>query len=148
MDKIARKLRVSVSDIMFAGTKDKRAYTYQKCSIFISSDHLKLLENIEKFFSLSLINDPSVQIFIGNISFSNEPIALGQLCGNKFTIRVKSVTLDSSENQATCIDSVDIDRTLENFITERKKEILQFGFPNYFVIFSNQFSLFFRIILY
>jgi len=76
LKKIASKLHIPLKDIGFAGNKDKQAITSQICSIKgVSKKRIEALE---------LDN-----ITISVLGFSDEPVNLGDLKGNKFTLIIR-----------------------------------------------------------
>ncbi len=77
LKKIARNLRISKKRIRYAGMKDKKAITSQRISIFAITP-----EEVEK------IRIKDVKIF--PINYSTEGLKLGDLKGNRFTIKVFS----------------------------------------------------------
>ncbi len=75
---IAKRLHVSPKRIGFAGTKDKRAWTTQRISIWgLSPNDLEKV----KLKDIRLIP----------IEFSNDRINLGDLWGNRFTITIRDI---------------------------------------------------------
>ena len=74
---LSKKLNVQRKNIGFAGTKDKVAITTQRISVVASKN------KIESFFY-----DGISLKFLG---FHDEPISLGRLKGNKFTITVRGL---------------------------------------------------------
>ncbi|MBI1969773.1 tRNA pseudouridine(13) synthase TruD [Candidatus Woesearchaeota archaeon] len=77
-ERIAKALKIPVSKIGFAGNKDKKAVTHQKISMYgISSERIATIK----------LGDISLQ-FLG---YGNEPISLGDLEGNSFTITVRNI---------------------------------------------------------
>jgi tRNA pseudouridine13 synthase len=75
---ISRKLGISQKRIGFAGTKDKRARTTQKISIYDAKD-----EEIENFY----LKDVELKV----IGRSNRSVELGDLFGNEFVITVRDI---------------------------------------------------------
>ncbi len=73
--KIAKKLGISKKRIGFAGTKDKRAWTTQRISIWNIAP--EIVKNLR-------IKD----IRIVPLEFSDKKVELGDLWGNRFTIKV------------------------------------------------------------
>lgn len=71
---IAKRLHVSRKRVGFAGTKDKRAITTQRISLW------RIKENINE------LRIKDIEIF--PLKFSDERIELGDLKGNRFTIKV------------------------------------------------------------
>ncbi|MBP1908878.1 tRNA pseudouridine(13) synthase TruD [Methanolobus bombayensis] len=103
---MSRKLGISQKRIGFAGTKDKRAKTTQKISIYDMSE-----EDIENFY----IKDVELKV----IGRSDRSIGLGDLYGNEFIITVRDI--DASPDE------------LKKILNEITDEILKFrGVPNFF----------------
>ncbi|MGI6471512.1 MAG: tRNA pseudouridine(13) synthase TruD [Candidatus Methanomethylophilaceae archaeon] len=102
---MAREMGISRERIGFAGTKDKRAVTSQLMSFECPPDTLKKI-NLK-------------DIEISDVYTAKNPVRLGNLVGNEFSIRVRDLDLDLSEVPEV-LDKVssDIDETG--------------GFPNYF----------------
>ena len=89
---VSKKLSVPRKNIGFAGTKDKVAITTQRISIVASKT------KVESF----LHDDVSLE-FLG---FHDEPISLGRLMGNKFTITVRGLS---------GFEKVNLDKKIINF---------------------------------
>lgn len=81
---ISRILRISNKRIGFAGTKDKRAITTQKISIYDLNE-----EDIET------VQLKGVELNV--IGRSNRAVGLGDLVGNEFEITVRDIDLDEDE---------------------------------------------------
>lgn len=81
--KIANCLRMSPANFTYAGVKDKRAKTTQWLCI-------------HKVYPWKLIKKtrPLRNIKVGNFTFKDEPLKLGQLRGNRFRIALRNVTGD------------------------------------------------------
>ncbi len=73
---IADKLKISRKRISYAGTKDKRALTSQKISIY-------------KISRKEARNAKIKDILLKNFEYSNKEIAIGELKGNKFKIIIR-----------------------------------------------------------
>ncbi|UZE92826.1 MAG: tRNA pseudouridine(13) synthase TruD [Methanosarcinales archaeon] len=103
---LSRALGVSQKRFGFAGTKDKRALTKQKISIWdVNEDALKR------------INLPGVELRV--VGRSNKKVVLGNLWGNKFRIVIRDVE-----------SSLDVVKERVKSITD---EIAQMGgIPNFF----------------
>jgi tRNA pseudouridine13 synthase len=103
---MSRKLGISQKRIGFAGTKDKRAKTTQKISIYDISE-----EDIENFY----LKDVELKV----IGRSSRSIGLGDLYGNEFVITVRDIGMEPDE----------LKKTLE----ATTKEIAEYGgVPNFF----------------
>ena len=107
---LAKKLRISVKNIGYAGLKDKRAISTQQCSLFKITPQ-KLLDFNAR---ASTYKFPS---FAGNFRFRDVPIFLGDAIGNRFEIVLRDVV---------CENKADIDAAIENVKTN--------GYINYFGI--------------
>ncbi|MEM5814665.1 MAG: tRNA pseudouridine(13) synthase TruD [Candidatus Aenigmatarchaeota archaeon] len=101
---IARKLHVSVSRIGFAGTKDKRAVTRQRVSVWNVPK-----EQIEK------LTIKGIKLY--GFEESQRKIRLGDSEGNRFTITIRDIDLSEEETK----------RRLEEIFAELKA-----GIPNLF----------------
>lgn len=105
---MSRKLGISQKRIGFAGTKDKRAKTTQKISIYDMSE-----EDIENFY----LKDVELKV----IGRSNRSLGLGDLYGNEFRITIRDIDLKPDE--------------LEENLKRTTDEINEFGgVPNFFGI--------------
>lgn len=90
---LTRALRVKPGAIEYSGTKDKRAVTAQKCTIYRKkpSD----LERMNKFNHSPLIR-------LGDFEYVNEATRLGELSGNRFGIVLRAVTASNDVVNAAC----------------------------------------------
>ncbi|PTB67297.1 tRNA pseudouridine synthase D [Trichoderma citrinoviride] len=79
VNQIARILKVKPQVINYAGTKDRRASTVQRCSVRYTRDR-----------SLAGINGKLWGITTGDYEYKAEPIHLGELLGNEFVITIKN----------------------------------------------------------
>ena len=102
---ISREMGISRERIGFAGTKDKRAVTSQLMSFDSPPDKL---------------NDVNLKdLVISDVYRSKNPIRIGDLIGNRFSIRVKDMDMNISE----------IPEALDSIATDVRDTG---GFPNYF----------------
>ncbi|KAK3609530.1 hypothetical protein CHS0354_007331 [Potamilus streckersoni] len=83
---IARLARVKPSLFQYAGTKDRRAKTSQEVTVY------KMIAEKLRSLNSSLRN-----IVLGNFRYVNQPLKLGQLSGNHFTIVLRCVTGEDKE---------------------------------------------------
>lgn len=86
---IARMIRTKPQMIAYAGTKDRRASSAQRCSIRYTHQR-----------SLAGINGKLWGIATGDYEYRNEAIYLGQLLGNEFVITLKNCKVLEEEGQA------------------------------------------------
>lgn len=83
---IAKMLGIQPRSFGFAGTKDKRAVTTQRVTVF------KQLAS-----RLAALNDRLIGIKVGDFCYVKEGLVLGQLLGNRFTITLRGVVADSED---------------------------------------------------
>ncbi|XP_050113644.1 multisubstrate pseudouridine synthase 7-like isoform X2 [Malus sylvestris] len=83
---IGKMLGVQPRSFGFAGTKDKRAVTTQRVTVF------KKLAS-----KLAALNDRLISIKVGDFCYVTEGLVLGQLLGNWFTITLRGVVADSED---------------------------------------------------
>ncbi|CAK7222952.1 multisubstrate pseudouridine synthase 7 [Sporothrix bragantina] len=114
---LARMVKAKSSSFGFAGTKDRRAATTQRVSLWHNSNQ-----------SLAWINARSTFIKVGDFSFNKSPIQLGQHGGNDFVIVVKGVELVRGAN---CSLSHRL-RMTETCVQAALDHVQQHGFINYF----------------
>ena len=101
---ISRRLRISNKRLGFAGTKDKKALTTQRVSVWnIPMDKLAEVE----------IKD----MILKDFGYDDRPIKLGDLFGNRFTITIRDIDLKKDE-------------ILERI--KKISNELNAGFPNFF----------------
>ncbi|KAM1223016.1 hypothetical protein ACFX2J_010463 [Malus domestica] len=83
---IGKMLGVQPRSFGFAGTKDKRAVTTQRVTVF------KKLAS-----KLAALNDRLIGIKVGDFCYVTKGLVLGQLLGNRFTITLRGVVADSED---------------------------------------------------
>lgn len=76
---IARLLKIKASNFGFAGTKDRRAGTVQRISVFR-----------QKASNLIWLNSRIPNVKVGDFEYSKSPLQLGQHGGNEFIITLKN----------------------------------------------------------
>lgn len=76
---IARLLKIKASNFGFAGTKDRRAGTVQRISVFR-----------QKASNLIWLNSRIPNVKVGDFKYSKTPLQLGQHGGNEFIITLKN----------------------------------------------------------
>ncbi|KAL8602843.1 hypothetical protein ACOMHN_056337 [Nucella lapillus] len=91
---LSRSLRVKESVFGYAGTKDRRAKTTQEVTAF--KMHPKKLQGLNKFLR---------NVTLGNFSYSDTRLRLGDLSGNRFTIVLRNVQGEDSDIEA-CLNSL------------------------------------------
>ncbi|XP_062084512.1 multisubstrate pseudouridine synthase 7 [Humulus lupulus] len=83
---IAKMLGVQPRSFGFAGTKDKRAVSTQRVTVFK-----------QRAKKLAALNDRLIGIKVGDFCYVKEGLVLGQLSGNRFTVTLRGVVADSEE---------------------------------------------------
>lgn len=78
--KLSECVKIPASMFSYAGVKDKRSKSTQWCSV----------RRVEPWKLIIKTNNQR-NIKVGNITFKNKPIMLGQLQGNKFKIALRNV---------------------------------------------------------
>lgn len=132
LTRIGSLLKVSPRDLGTAGTKDKRAVTTQRVSLKrgrkTADDVWKVLNGPvarpsrgrggrgRGGFRGGRGDDALVGIRVGNFTYEKTPLELGMLQGNRFTITLRDVKVDS-------LDTVD----------RAAQVVREHGFINYFV---------------
>ena len=101
---LSKKLRITSKLFSYAGTKDRRATTIQR--VAVKQCQSKRLKDLNK----ALIN-----IVLGNFEYKTEPLKLGDLSGNEFTLIIRDVT-NATESQ----------------IMDACRSLQENGFINYF----------------
>lgn len=117
--KIAQKVGKQKKLFGYAGIKDKRGITTQICSLRDVYPH-NLIQATSK------IGD---NIKISNVHYSMNPISIGDLSGNRFTIVLRNIKLDGFEGQIK--DKNEYKRINEG-IKNRIQALEESGFINYF----------------
>ncbi|PNY05200.1 multisubstrate pseudouridine synthase 7-like protein, partial [Trifolium pratense] len=93
----------------FAGTKDKRAVTTQRVTVY-KQQASKLASLNEKLFGIK----------VGDFCYVNEGLCLGQLLGNRFTITLRGVVADSVDTIKAAADSLGQHGFINYFAKARK----------------------------
>ncbi|KAL8409038.1 hypothetical protein RB594_007471 [Gaeumannomyces avenae] len=114
---IARLIKVKASNFGFAGTKDRRAATVQRVSVWN--------KDISDLVSL---NDKMTGIRVGDFAFQKKPMQLGQHGGNQFVIAIKNVQLTRGGNFSIAHRL----RMTEYCVQFALDNIVRTGFINYF----------------
>ncbi|KAL3620839.1 hypothetical protein CASFOL_035751 [Castilleja foliolosa] len=83
---LAKMLGVQPKSFGFAGTKDKRAVTTQRVTVFK-----------QRASKLAALNERLIGIKVGNFCYVDEGLALGKLQGNRFTITLRSIGAEAED---------------------------------------------------
>ncbi|CAL9757451.1 unnamed protein product [Musa acuminata subsp. burmannicoides] len=92
---IGKMLGVHQRSFGFAGTKDKRAVTTQRVTIF--KQHAKRLAEL---------NSRLFGVKVGDFCYVKEGLVLGQLAGNRFTITLRVVAADCKDTIKAAADGL------------------------------------------
>ncbi|KAJ1912755.1 multisubstrate pseudouridine synthase 7 [Mycoemilia scoparia] len=111
LNKLAKVLRMKTGAFGFAGTKDKRGVTTQRCSVF-KLEATKLQSAVQKLGNLRMESATR----LGDYRYEKERIKLGDLLGNRFTIVLRYVSESTSQE--------DIEKSLKGLQND--------GFINYY----------------
>ncbi|PHH79115.1 hypothetical protein CDD80_5581 [Ophiocordyceps camponoti-rufipedis] len=84
---LSRKLQVKPVFFAYAGTKDKRASTVQRCSLRYGKER-----------ALAATNNVLRHMATGDYEYRDEPIRLGDLLGNEFVIVLKNCRLVNDDS--------------------------------------------------
>ena len=115
---LSRILKVKPQSIGYAGTKDRRASTVQRCSARYISPR-----------SLAGLNGKLRGVTTGDYDYKEEAIHLGQLSGNEFTITVKNCHMGCN------LEELDVSERLEIMKANVQSALLhmaEHGWINYF----------------
>lgn len=90
---LARSLHCNTNGICYAGTKDKRAVTFQQLTLYRKkpSDFKRLNESLSSPF-----------IRVGNFQYCKEALKLGELIGNRFEIILRALNADKMTVTTAC----------------------------------------------
>jgi len=114
---ISGRLKIKSNDFKFAGTKDRRAVTVQRVSVWQqSADRLAGLN-----FSLR-------DARIGNFEYKNTALQLGDLAGNEFTITLRDCHFPGE----TGLDEAERVALGSKLVGDAVKYLQAHGFINYF----------------
>lgn len=117
INQIARMLKVKANNFGFAGTKDRRAATVQRISVFRA-----------KHQTLDFLNSQIPAIKMGDYKYSKYPIQLGDHGGNEFKITVKNVSVSRGQG---CSLKRRVQMTTQA-VEAAVSEMARYGFINYF----------------
>lgn len=90
---ISKSLRIKMDGIGFSGTKDKRAVTAQKCTVY--RRHPSEFERLNKFSFSPIIR-------YGDFEYVNAHARLGDLKGNHFSLVLRNVNEDDETINNAC----------------------------------------------
>ena len=114
---LAKELKIKPSNFQFAGTKDRRAVTVQRVSVYrVLADRMisagRTLRNAR----------------IGNFEYRPDPLQLGELSGNEFVVTLR----DCDFHYPLPMDSKTVLEGAESIIGAAIKNLSERGFINYY----------------
>ncbi|UNI14240.1 tRNA pseudouridine(13) synthase [Purpureocillium takamizusanense] len=118
VNQIARMLRIKPQSIGYAGTKDRRASTAQRCSVRYMRQR-----------ALAGTNSKLWGIATGDYAYRDDPIHLGQLLGNEFVITLKNCKVVGES--ADTPTAVRLER-MRRRVQEALDHMARHGWINYF----------------
>lgn len=118
VNQISRMLRVKPQAVGYAGTKDRRASTAQRCSV----RHLRQR-------ALAGLNGKLRGVVTGDYEYKQRPIHLGELRGNEFAITIKNCRMAGDAPDAPVAER--LDRMRAN-IQPAMDHLVEHGWINYF----------------
>ncbi|KAF8038939.1 hypothetical protein BT93_B1482 [Corymbia citriodora subsp. variegata] len=92
---IGKMLGTQSRSFGFAGTKDKRAVSTQRVTIFKQSAS-----------KLASLNKKLIGIKVGDFCYVKDGLVLGQLLGNRFTVTLRGVVADSEDTIKAAADAL------------------------------------------
>ncbi|KAF5629124.1 multisubstrate pseudouridine synthase 7 [Fusarium tjaetaba] len=118
VNQIARFLKVKPQVIGYAGTKDRRASTVQRCSVRYMRPR-----------NLAGINGRIWGVSTGDYEYKDKPIYLGQLLGNEFVIAIKSCQIVGESSDQPIAQRV---KVLKKNVDSALNHMNEHGWINYF----------------
>ena len=114
---ITQKLRKTSKNFEYAGTKDKRAITTQRCQLYQATE--MQLRGLNRGDTAEA--NATSRIVVGNVRYRDEPIKLGSLNGNQFSVVIRQVQTNGN-----------IDMSTNDIIELAVSHLKSDGFINYF----------------
>ena len=115
---LASRLHIKPKDFSFAGTKDRRAATSQRVSVFKGSAG-----------QLAAQNSGLRNARVGNFKHEKQRLELGELAGNEFTITLRDCVFGDDKDQ---LDDEAKLKLVQEMMDEGIKDLRTHGFLNYF----------------
>ena len=114
---LCRLLKISPKDISYAGTKDRRAVTVQRISVY--RVNIQRLKGAGKTLRGACI---------GDFKYHPRPLHLGELLGNEFVITLR----DCQFQHPSDADNITIKEGAENVVRASTESFTEKGFINYY----------------
>lgn len=118
VNQIARLLRIKPQVIGYAGTKDRRASTTQRCSV-----------RYQRKTALAGLNGKLWGISTGDYEYKDGPVYLGQLAGNEFVITLKNCKMANETSSQTPSERLS---SMKENVESALRHMSSNGWINYF----------------
>ncbi|KAG6016504.1 hypothetical protein E4U54_001281 [Claviceps lovelessii] len=118
VSQISRLLRVKPQAIGYAGTKDRRASTTQRCSV-----------RYQRKRAMAGLNGKLWGIATGDYEYAENPIHLGQLLGNEFIITLKNCVMTDEDASLTPSERLAV---MKSNVESAMAHMASHGWINYF----------------
>lgn len=118
VSQIARLLRVKPQAIGYAGTKDRRASTVQRCSV-----------RYQRKTAMAGLNGKLWGISTGDYQYQDDAIHLGQLLGNEFVITLKNCQMSDQDPSSSPAERLS---RLKTNVESALAHMAAHGWINYF----------------
>lgn len=110
---LAQKMRINPREFSYAGTKDRRATTIQRVAVRNTLST-----------RLHHMNSWLRNIVLGDFRYQDNPLQLGDLAGNEFTLIVRDVSGGDDDEANEKVDEADVEKACCS--------LRDHGFVNYF----------------
>lgn len=112
---LTKQLKVNAKNFQFAGTKDRRAITTQKCSAFrVEADRLAAQNRTLRGST------------IGDFEYRPQGLELGELMGNEFLITLRDCKVSAQDGIELGMHSIQAD------VQQRLQNLYENGYINYY----------------
>ncbi|KAG5962926.1 hypothetical protein E4U58_003718 [Claviceps cyperi] len=121
VSQISRLLRIKPQAIGYAGTKDRRASTTQRCSV-----------RHQRKRAMAGLNGKLWGIATGDYEYAENPIHLGQLMGNEFIITLKNCKMSDEDAGAPSATPLERLTRMKTNVESAMAHMASHGWINYF----------------
>ncbi|KAG6054815.1 hypothetical protein E4U17_003428 [Claviceps sp. LM77 group G4] len=121
VSQISRLLRIKPQAIGYAGTKDRRASTTQRCSV-----------RHQRKRAMAGLNGKLWGIATGDYEYAENPIHLGQLMGNEFIITLKNCKMSDEDAGAPSTTPLERLARMKTNVDSAMAHMASHGWINYF----------------
>jgi tRNA pseudouridine13 synthase len=115
---LAKQLKTNPKVFQFAGTKDRRAVTVQRISVYrVEAERLAGLNRTLRYSS------------VGDYEYHPRGLELGDLSGNEFVITLRDCRLEGVSNEH---DAADVSAQLHSYLSTSLHQLRDQGFLNFY----------------